>query len=45
MHHDLTRNGTINYYNIEINGKVHTHVPSRFIEEVQGKQHEHAEKD
>ena len=45
MHHDLTSNGTINYYNIKINGKVHTHVPARFVESVKETHHEHDERD
>ena len=45
MHHDLSREGVITYYNIKINENVYTHIPARMVEAVMTEVHEHEERD
>jgi hypothetical protein len=45
MHHDLTSNGAINYYNVKIGGKVYAHIPARFVESIKEQKHEHQERE
>ena len=45
VHHDLERNGTINYYDIKIGNDLFTKVPACMVESVTEVQHEHEEKD
>ncbi len=45
VHHDLEKNGTINYYNIQFKCGTFNHIPARLIESIKEHQHEHDEKD
>ena len=44
-HHDLEKNGRINYYNITINGQQYKNIPARMVEAAAKKVHEHEERD
>ena len=45
VHHDLERDGTINYYDIKIGNDLFTKVPARMVEAVMTEVHEHEEKE
>ena len=41
IHHDLEKDGTINYYDLQINETTYRHIPARFVEAVSVKEHHH----
>tara|TARA_R110001583_G_scaffold5598_3_gene30035 strand:+ start:344 stop:526 length:183 start_codon:yes stop_codon:yes gene_type:complete len=45
VHHDLSKNGKITYYNIQINEEVYTHIPARMVEATLAKEHKHEAKE
>ena len=44
VHHDLEKNGRINYYNMTINGRQYKNIPARMVEAVKMKEHDHDER-
>jgi|TARA_R110000824_G_scaffold65685_6_gene170955 hypothetical protein len=44
VHHDLSKDGKITYYNIQINEEVYVHIPARMVEAVSEVKHEHRER-
>ena len=42
VHHDLEKDGTINYYNIKIGSQTYRYIPARLVEAVEMKEHGHS---
>ena len=45
IYHDLKSSGKINYYNIKVENRIFTHIPSRLIESIKENKHEHETRD
>ena len=45
VHHDLQKDGTISYYNLQLETEVYTKIPARLVESVDEHVHEHEEKE
>ena len=45
IHHDLKSDGTISYYDMQINKNFYRNIPARFVESVKETHHEHEEKE
>jgi len=41
VHHDLEKDGTINYYNLKIGSQMYKHIPARMVEATTVKEHSH----
>lgn len=41
VHHDLQKDGTINYYNIRIKEQTYKHIPARLVEATEVQEHDH----
>ena len=44
VHHDLEKNGQINYYNIKIGNETYRYIPARMVEAVKMQEHGHTSK-
>tara|TARA_Y100000034_G_scaffold134806_1_gene204352 strand:+ start:1019 stop:1231 length:213 start_codon:yes stop_codon:yes gene_type:complete len=45
VYHDLQRDGTINYYNMQIGKETFFDVPASLVESINEQDHEHEERD
>ena len=41
VHHDLEKDGTINYYNIQIDENTYSYIPARMVEATKVHEHKH----